>query len=159
MPTDTGIGRERRPVSLGDCHVWWATPITYWPAELIAPAEERRCDQLTRLEDRQRFVTGVALSRLLLGDQSGRPPMDLIIDRTCVRCGQEHGKPRLTSPATDLEYSVSHAGERVAVAIARGGPVGVDVESLRRLPDVDTLAPHVLSAAERAVDRHQDVDG
>jgi 4'-phosphopantetheinyl transferase len=159
MPTDTGPRViDTPPLRPGDCHVWWTTPDQRWPGDLIAPQERQRHDELRRPEDRQRFLAGAALSRLLLGAHCGTLPEDLTIDRTCVRCGQPHGKPRLLDPASDLEYSVSHAGERIAVAIARGGPVGVDVESLQRIPDVETLAPHVLSAPERAAEKHQDVD-
>ena len=159
MPTDadlqvTGTALLRP----GDCHVWWATPNRDWPEGPISPDERRRHDELMRPEDRRRFVAGVGLSRLLLGAHSGTPPQKLVIDRGCVRCGRPHGKPRLADPATDIEFSVSHAGERVVVALTRGGPVGVDVESLHRRADVDTLAPHVLSQAERDARGGDDAD-
>ena len=124
-------------------------PTDDWADFPLSAEEQQRRDQLMRPEDRRRFVAGVALSRQLLGAHSDTPPRDVVIDRTCIRCGQPHGKPRLADPANDLEFSVSHAGERVVVALTRGGPVGVDVEALNRRADVDTLAPHVLSSVER----------
>ena len=150
MATDADLQMTGTPpLRPGDCHVWWATPNRDWPEGPISPEEQRRHDELMRPEDRRRFVAGVGLSRLLLGAHSGTSPRKLVIDRGCLRCGQPHGKPRLADPATDIEFSVSHAGERVVVALTRGGPVGVDVESLQRRAGVDTLAPHVLSLAER----------
>ncbi len=53
-------------------------------------------------------------------------------------------------PAARLEVSVSHAGDRVAVAVCRGLAVGVDVEEVRADLDVDAIAPDVLAAEEVA---------
>ena len=41
------------------------------------------------------------------------------------------GKPRLAG--TDLDFSVSHAGDHALIALSRACPVGVDLEPLRRL--------------------------
>ena len=74
-------------------------------------------------------------------------------DRTCRQCGKPHGKPAVRGG--DLEFSVAHSGDLVAVAVATA-PVGVDVEQLEERPrelgggDPDTLARLVLADEERA---------
>jgi 4'-phosphopantetheinyl transferase len=52
-------------------------------------------------------------------------------------------------PGSGLHVSVSHSADRVAVALTRLGPVGVDVEEIGDL-DPDELAPLVLGPGERA---------
>jgi phosphopantetheinyl transferase len=71
-------------------------------------------------------VVASALVRLLLASRLDVSPADLVIDRTC-------GKPRLAWPQATLDFSVSHAGDQVLVAISDGAAVGVDVESLGRV--------------------------
>jgi 4'-phosphopantetheinyl transferase len=84
---------------------------------------------------------------------TGRRPAEVNFDRTCRQCGKPHGKPVV--PGGDLEFSVAHSGDLVAVAVAMA-PVGVDVEQLEERPrelgggDPDTLARLVLADEERA---------
>lgn len=127
--------------------VWWAG-LDHAP-DLMDDAERARHATLLRDADRRRLAIGAALLRLAAGRVLGRDPRSIRIDRTCPTCAKPHGKPRVVDGG-DLHASVSHSGERVAVALARGAPVGVDVEVLA--PDLDhaALAPTVLSAGEHA---------
>ena len=84
-------------------------------------------------------------SRPARGD-AGR---SLAFDRTC-RCGAPHGKPVLPGGPG---FSLSHAGDLVGVAVRPDGPVGLDVEQLRDVADLDALAAHVRSPAERSASR------
>ena len=81
-------------------------------------------------------MTAHALVRLVLAARTGAPAADLRFDRTCRRCGADHGKPELVDdgPAGSgtLAFNLAHAGDRVVVAVLEGnGPeVGVDVEPI-----------------------------
>lgn len=66
--------------------------------------------------------------------------MDVRLDSACARCGEPHGKPRVAHPGAP-EVSISHAGDRVLVAVSMAGPVGVDVEAAESKADVSELAP------------------
>jgi 4'-phosphopantetheinyl transferase len=69
--------------------------------------------------------------------------------RTCPSCGRPHGKPRLLTPREPrLDFSVSHAGDVVVVAVVVDGQVGVDVEKISVEPS-DHLANAVLSVVEQ----------
>lgn len=144
---------------LRGCQVWWARldQVRPWHDRLLAPVERDRRDGLRNPEDRDRFTLGVALSRLLLAGHLGTPPDRLAIDRTCRRCRRQHGRPQLARPAGaagvagSVDFSVSHAGARVVVALAPAGAVGVDVEELSRGERGVEVARVALSAAERAV--------
>ncbi len=111
----------------GSCRVWWAPP--GWGAgctDLLRPEERAREVALHRREDRDRFVTGCVLLRLLLAEVLDSDPALVPLDRSCPSCGRAHGKPRLVG--TRWEFSVSHSGDRVGVALGQGAPLGLDVE-------------------------------
>jgi 4'-phosphopantetheinyl transferase len=137
-----------------DCQVWWARPADAWrPLDRLLDRVERdRRDRLLRQDDRDRLTTGIALARLVLAHHVDCPtePERLHFDRTCRVCGAQHGKPRLMDATTGLQFSIAHSGERIALAVVRGAPVGVDVEQLNPALQVDALAAEVLSAEERA---------
>lgn len=60
-----------------------------------------------------------------------------------------HGKPHPAGPASGWEISISHSGDRVALAVTRGVPVGVDVEQIKAARDIDGLAGYALTETER----------
>jgi 4'-phosphopantetheinyl transferase len=139
------------PLEPGECHVWWARPGDAGERAhaLVDPDERRRLARLRRRADRDRFVAARGLTRLVLAGYLDRPAAMVAISRRCPACGEPHGKPRLASPGEGLEFSVSHSGDRVVVAVSRR-PVGVDVEQLRAELLVEELAPQVLLPGEAA---------
>jgi len=155
------VGTDGGPVH-SSCSVWWATAREDAAlARLLDDAERRRAARLSRTADRWRYVTGHALVRLLLAARTGVPAAELRFDRTCRRCGSaHHGKPRLaddiSAEAGPVPFSLSRAGNRIAVAVADqpGLELGIDVE---RVPDpgdaVLAVAPEVLTTTELATYR------
>jgi len=130
--------------------VWWARRQDASPrlAGLLDDVERERWTRYRLEPDRERFLVGCALAKTVAGLRDGRPPADVSLDRTCAACGKPHGKPRVEG--SDLELSVSHSGDRIAVAAVRGVPAGVDVEQAGRPRRVADLERHVLSDRERA---------
>jgi 4'-phosphopantetheinyl transferase len=59
-----------------------------------------------------------------------------------------HGKPELAG--RELEFNVSHSGELALIAVSDAGPIGVDVEQHRALPDPAAFARRFFSAGEAA---------
>src|SRR5581483_6699850 len=140
----------------GTAYVWWARPADAgaFPglAALLDGTERERWSGYRRAEDRNRFLVGCSLAKSVAAGELGLTAAEIALDRTCAQCGKPHGKPRLVG--SDLELSVSHSGDRVAVAAARGAPVGVDVEDAngraRGEDDQAALERYVLSDAEMA---------
>jgi 4'-phosphopantetheinyl transferase len=140
----------------GTADVWWARRQDASPhlAGLLDQAEQERWAAYRRADDRERFLVGCALAKTVIAACTGRRPAEVSFDRTCRQCGRAHGKP-VISGGGDLEHSVAHSGDLVAVAVARA-PVGVDVEQLDgragRLGrgDPEALARLVLADGERA---------
>lgn len=137
------------------CQVWWTCPGEVTPGHLalLDPAERDRHGRYLRAQDRDRFAAGVAMTRLVLGALTGLVPGRVPLDRSCATCGKPHGPPRLAGLPQHrrLGLSVSHSGDRVVLAVAAGGAVGVDVELPGPSVDIDAVASYVLAAGELAV--------
>jgi 4'-phosphopantetheinyl transferase len=140
----------------GTADLWWARRQDAAPrlAKLLDQTEQGRWAAYRREEDRERFLVGCALAKIVIAGYAGLRPADVRFDRTCDACAKPHGKP--VAAGIDLKHSVTHSGDLVAVAVART-PVGVDVEQLdghgRALGggDPQALARLVLGADEQAV--------
>lgn len=95
--------------------------------------------------DQMRCVMSRYFLRAALSAELGLPPRAIEIVE------ESNGKPRLGgshgSP-TPCYFNVSHAHDRIAIAISRRCPVGIDIEAVRSLPDIDELAAEVLTADE-----------
>jgi 4'-phosphopantetheinyl transferase len=92
-----------------------------------------------RQEDRDRLMIGNALLRLAVAAAAGIAVRQVEIARSCPDCARPHGKP--TVVGHPVEVSVSHSGDRIAVAVTGAGPVGVDVEQISRmqLAELDSM--------------------
>ena len=115
------------------CDVYWAQLSWLAPAHvsLLSAAELDRRARFHRREDRDRFTLAAALLRVVLAERFESAPTEIQVDRTCDRCGEQHGRPRV--PGYPVELSVSHSGEFAAVAVSTAGPTGIDVEHARPL--------------------------
>jgi len=113
---------------------------------LLTDTELARARQYQRASDSDRSLLGAALLRITAARHLGVRPADVAVDRTCGRCGAQHGRPQL--PGSGLHASVSHSGDIVAVALTGAGPVGVDVEAVRTI-DFAAVTDSVCVPAER----------
>lgn len=137
--------------------MWWAALGDVRPehAELLDPVERGRRERYLRPEDRDRFTLGVTMTRLAVGDLLGLAPERVPVTRACSDCGAPHGPPVVDGGPF---LSVSHSGDRVALALSPDGPVGVDVEASGRSLEA-AIAAQVLTAAETADLRRLGPDG
>lgn len=103
--------------------------------------DRARAFRIAGVSDRKRFVTGRALLRQALSTVLGESGAGFTFLQN------RDGKPLLMNgPATvngngRLDFSVSHSGEAVAVAVSTEGRVGVDIE---RFQDIQ---PESIAAA------------
>jgi 4'-phosphopantetheinyl transferase len=128
----------------GEVHVWIA-PLDQ-PASVIVRCERllsadelQRADRFRFPHLRDRFVLGRAALRILIARY-------IVLDAECVDFAYaEHGKPLLASGG--LEFNASHSDSLFACAIASEA-VGLDIEQIRQISDVDSLANRVMSSTE-----------
>jgi 4'-phosphopantetheinyl transferase len=102
----------------GEIHVWYARPAKLAIPAFVAGVD--RQDRLRNLRMQQQF-----LLRLLLGGYLGCPGRDVRLVRS------ETGKPRLQDDRGP-SFSLSHAGQWLAIAIGRDLDPGIDIEPLGR---------------------------
>jgi 4'-phosphopantetheinyl transferase len=162
-------------LSQGRCEIWIAriSEFTEHQAALddvLTPDERDYVHRIREGQPMARLSRG--LLRLILSRYLNLRPTAIEIDRTCPDCGRPHGRPRLrsrpetttgTSKGDDprepprgsaaveaFEFSVAHGGDLLVLAFADSTPVGVDVEPIGALEDVDPeLLEFTLTATER----------
>ncbi|MFZ2852567.1 MAG: 4'-phosphopantetheinyl transferase superfamily protein [Rhodocyclaceae bacterium] len=106
-----------------------------------SPAELAYAQRFRHRQDATLHLVGRALLRTLLARELGTTV--LTVDFSTNRWG----KPVL--PGSRLEFSISHSGNAVWVALCRGIAVGIDVEKMDATIDPHTLA-EMLHPAEHA---------
>ncbi|WP_198028008.1 4'-phosphopantetheinyl transferase family protein [Bradyrhizobium murdochi] len=116
-------------------------------AKVLDADETDRMGRFLHIEDRMSYLAAHAGVRLMLGGLVGQPAEALRFQPS------EHGKPMLVAGPVEIDFSLSHARGSVAVAAARM-PIGVDIEPLREIADMDSVAEIVLAAEEREVLRN-----
>jgi len=112
---------------------------------LLGPDERARAARFTVAEPRRQFVFGRIILRQWLGACLG-------IEPAAVELGcQSRGKPCLMPSARhpDLRFNLSHSGRRLAIAMACGREVGVDIERIQPLADWLPLTERIFSPRER----------
>ena len=135
----------------GEVHLWRARcmPAQLDPAmfaRLLTAPEVARAERFATPELRRRYLQAHALLHTVL---AAYLPAD---SPRCEFGYQTEGKPYLVAPQLEpeLAFNMSHAGEMVLIALARGSAVGVDVELVRPLTDLDALAGASCSTREQA---------
>lgn len=91
--------------------------------------------------NRDALLATYALQRLWIAELLGLPPARVELAR------DERGRPCLADAR--LHTSLSHAGERAALALTATGPVGVDLEPADRARDMPELEERVAHPLER----------
>lgn len=110
----------------------------------LSREEQARFGRFRIEEDRIRGALGRGLVRVLLGGYLDTAPAKLEFENNA------QGKPLMT-PAfakSAIHFNVAHAGDLVMIAIARGWPVGVDVESTTRSVAHEKLAQRYFAPEE-----------
>jgi len=116
-------------------------------AQCLSPDEKTRAQRFFFARDRNRFIAARGSLRRILAQYVDEQPHDL-------RIGYDsHGKPRLVAfePDAGIEFNLSHSGDLALIAVARGFPVGIDIEQIRPESATAELAAEVFSLNEQAI--------
>lgn len=107
------------------------------------PAEQERVGRLASETQRRRYLRSHAALRAILAAYTPAP---------LAFAASEHGKPCLPA-VPDLQFNLSHSHDMALVAVARGIPIGVDVERFRSMRECMNIAERFfppMQAAELA---------
>jgi 4'-phosphopantetheinyl transferase len=105
--------------------------------------ERQRAGHLRRPQDVRRFVAAHALTRIVLGRSLGIDPAAVSVIRDA------RGKPALAGTTSPIRFSLSHAGDAIALAVAIGRDVGIDVEPIDLETGTNGVVEHRFTAGER----------
>ena len=113
---------------------------------LLSADERERAERFHFRRDAMRWIAARSALREILGGCLDADP------RALVFAYGDKGKPALAGPADerDLQFSLAHSAHLAAYAVTVGCPVGVDVERMRPLPDMDRIAERTFSRQECA---------
>ncbi len=138
-------------LSSEDVHVWCVAvePLigrVHQLIKLLSQAERQRASAFVHRVDRERFVVAHGALRKLAGCYLGVAPEAVQFSETAYE------KPCLEGALAEsgLQFNLSHSQGYVLIAFARQRQVGVDLEWVRPLPDLEQIAIRTFSPAEGA---------
>ena len=155
MDSVVSIEIPGRELAAGEVHVW-SMPLDMGLSSVVGFQESLSLDESKRVDrfrfeaPRNRFIVGRGLLRVILGRYCDVSP-----ERLRFSYGP-NGKPELAldegarRAGGALHFNLAHSEGVGVLAITQAAPVGVDVELIRRLPEVNELVSQFFSAREAA---------
>ncbi len=134
----------------GEVHIWRASldvradRLTVL-ASTLTEEEQARAARYIQEINRAWFSAGRGFLREVLSRYTGIAASDLRF-----RYGTQ-GKPELSSNEGRLQFNVSHSDQHLMIAVAQGRQVGIDVEHIRSLTDMNMIAARFFSARENSI--------
>ncbi len=147
-------GAAGLPLPPGEIHLWEVAldpppAVVERLARSLAEDERERAARFRFDRHRRQYMVGRGALRSLLADYTGQTPA------TVRFVYGPRGKPGLAPPpatpaaAGDLTFNLSNSHELALVGFVRGVEIGVDVEHLKPMTDLEQIAERFFSASER----------
>ena len=141
VASGTGTSQDDSPVSLWRASLDVSGPALRRLTACLSSEERQRADSFRRRLDRRRFIAARGWLRHLLASQLGCVPGDVPM------VTGDRGKPRLACP--DLFFSASRTANIALYATSWRMDVGVDIEAIRTIADVDGIVARFMTPAEQ----------
>lgn len=131
-----------------DVHIWRIPldlPDLDWPAisRHLSSDERIKMDSFIHAQSRRCYGVSRFALRDILGKYLDKEKSEIQFET------QSNGKPVLSPPWTSVfSFNLSHSGELALCAISADAQIGVDVERVRPIEDVEKLATRFLSPEE-----------
>lgn len=115
----------------------------------LASDEINRANRFYFPEHRQRFIAGRGILRSILGSYLGIEPQQVQFDY------QTRGKPVLAASLSHsgITFNLSHSQRLALCAVTYHSPIGVDLEYIRPMSDIEALAKRFFLPREYEVVR------
>jgi 4'-phosphopantetheinyl transferase len=139
---------QNRPWPVQNVHIWQVSLLQSQDcvsrlAQTLSPDEHDRAQRFHFEQDRRRFIVGRSVLRDILARY-------LDVDAKQISFEYfERGKPYLSAIHTPgIQFNVAHSHELAIYAIACEREVGVDLEYIHPVPEIDQIAASFFAAAE-----------
>ncbi len=148
---DACAGREPKkppPLDGNEVHLWNVklNPGGCFPGiETLSQQERRKADRFHFARHRRRFIIIHAALRRILAAYLECDPGDIEFAHG------PHGKPAICSGPHTLAFSISKSHDLGIIAVAHNRRLGVDVEYIRAMTDMDGLVADFFSSRERSL--------
>ena len=146
-----------------DVHIW-STNLDREPAQIdtfrqfLSTSERQRAAKFINPTHGDRWIVARGYLRQILSQYLDLTPAEIAFTYS------EHGKPALAFAkrlpaqkplgtriaAPQIEFNLSHSGDRAVYGISAKAPIGIDIEYIHPLPAAD-LVDRFFSAAEQAI--------
>jgi 4'-phosphopantetheinyl transferase len=116
-------------------------------AAALSPEETARAKRFRSDQDRDRYIVQHGVLRSLLAGYLDCGPRQIDINTSA------HGKPCLAGKDDEgsLQFSLSHSGTYAAFAFGRYNSIGVDIEEIREIPEMEGIVTEHFTPHEKAV--------
>ena len=141
-----------QPLAGGDVHVWLASldqpaARVQLLAATLSADEQRRAARFHFEKDRARYIAGRGLLRLILANYTNIEPPDLqfsygLYGKSALAVAQNSGM---------LQFNLAHTQGLALYAFTRERAIGIDIEQIRPIADLEQLAGRYFSRRENAV--------
>ncbi|NET55757.1 MAG: 4'-phosphopantetheinyl transferase superfamily protein [Symploca sp. SIO2E6] len=135
-----------------DVHIWRAKldlPVVQIQqlAQTLSTDEQQRADKFYFEKDKKHFIAGRGFLRVILARYLDLEPAQLKFAYS------SRGKPTLANitPGGTVDFNLSHSRGMALYAVTRNRQIGIDLEYIRSVSDVDQLAKRFFSPRESAV--------
>jgi 4'-phosphopantetheinyl transferase len=138
-----------------DVHVW-STNLDRDPAQIdllrqfLSTSERQRAAKFINPIHGDRWIVARGYLRQILSQYLDLTPAEIAFTYS------QYGKPALAKPLrtrienSQLEFNLSHSGDRAVYGISARDPIGIDIEYIHPLPAAD-LVDRFFSPAEQAL--------
>jgi 4'-phosphopantetheinyl transferase len=140
---------EKQVLEDGLTCVWWidlqvAPEIVDSGTRLLSSEERSRAHRIARNDLYREFVVTRSAVRLLLASYIGCAP-----DKLRLVTGR-YGKLAVDEVGAGIEFNVSHSHGLALICLSRDRHVGVDLEYIRNMSDLDLMIALALTTGEQA---------
>jgi len=128
-------------------HLWQADLNQFMPQltqfrSVLSPDEVERSQRFHFDEHRQYFILARGILRYLLAQYLNCHPSEVEFTYS------QRGKPALALPKSDLKFNISHSKNHALYGFSLNSSIGVDIEAIRPLKDLDSLAKRFFLPSE-----------
>jgi 4'-phosphopantetheinyl transferase len=133
-----------------EIHIWFSVldqteTVLYEFLQTLSSDERMRAGRFHCYEDKKRYIARHGMLRMILGGYLGVKPSEL---RFYLG---KNGKPAIakTSGKGTIQFNLSHSNGVALFAFARNHEIGVDVEHIRDIPEMEQIVERFFSRKEK----------